>query len=103
MYKCLYMDSLSYYEKVRQQLTEKLGGKCNICGMTQQESIDEYGQRLEYHHVNKEEGFESGCGGMNHLMQVRKQVRKGVEIELRCKSCHVSVHASDHNHFHERN
>jgi len=97
------MDSLSYYEKVRKKVTEKLGGECEICGMTQEESIDEYSQRLEYHHVNKEDGFETGYGGLNHLLEVRKQIENGVEIELRCKSCHVSVHASDHDHYHERN
>lgn len=95
------MDSTSYYYKSRAQLIQRLGGECTDCGKTHREAA-ENDETLEFHHVDPDKGFESGSGGMNHLVNVRQQVENGVEIELRCKHCHVKTH-NDDDHFHREN
>jgi len=94
------VDSTLYYHNAREEFIEELGGECAVCGKTFEQVQSDDGT-LEFHHVDPSKGFESGCGGLNHLVKVRKQYReKGVEIELRCKSCHVSYHTSDSSHHH---
>lgn len=71
-----------FYHREREKLVERLGGVCEECG------IDE---NLHFHHVEPLEEEDRG-GGMQHLYRLREEISNGVDVELRCKSCHVEVH-----------
>lgn len=71
-----------YYHREREKLIKKLGGECTECGSEED---------LHFHHVEPVEEGNRG-GGMQHLYRLRKEIDNGVDIELRCKSCHIEEH-----------
>lgn len=74
----------NYYRKRKQQYINMLGGKCSICGTTEQ---------LQFHHVNRN----TKDLAISRLMNFSKEI---VEKELNkcillCKRCHTNVHKND--------
>ena len=61
---------------------------CQHCGKVLHLDVD----KLHFHHVNEDEGHESGIGGKQHLYLVENDLENGVEIEVRCFACHLWEH-----------
>lgn len=80
--------TIDYYRQRRKELVERLGGECVECG-----AIND----LQFHHVNPEEGNETGMGGWNHLYAIEEDLENGVEIELLCRECHLNLHNNSEN------
>ena len=74
--------TIDYYREKRQELIDKLGGECEECGKK---------ENLHFHHVNPIE-IADREGGWQHLYMIMENLENGVEIELRCKQCHIEEH-----------
>jgi len=82
----------SWYKSKRFEMLCRLSKghvpSCKDCGKILYWNTD----KLHFHHVNQEEGFKSGIGGKQHLLQVIKQAKQGVEIDVLCHRCHAARH-----------
>ena len=64
----------------RERLLEKSGGGCEICGMTDEMSIEKWGKRLEIHH---RDGRGRESDNPNHSDE---------NLAVLCRTCHHSMH-----------
>lgn len=64
----------------RGRLIDRAGGGCELCGMTDAQSIKKYGQRLEIHH---RDGRGAASKNPNHSDD---------NLMVLCKSCHAGIH-----------
>lgn len=64
--------------KKRMKVRRRDGFGCQECGMTQREHMEEYGQRLDVHHIEKRREFLRG-----------KEANRMDNLELLCRKCHA--------------
>jgi len=66
----------------RDQIIERSGGGCIVCGLTDAESLKLHGRQLDIHHID-EHGRTSG--DPNHVID---------NLVAMCLPCHISLHRS---------
>jgi len=64
----------------REEIAGRFGGKCICCGMTDDQSVAQWGRRLEIHH---QDGHNGHSEVPNHTIE---------NLALLCKTCHKAVH-----------
>lgn len=78
----------SYYRR-RERVMRRL---CDGEPRCQREDCGCDDEDLEFHHVDRNEGHESGLGGQNHLQKVEEDIEDGKEIMVVSKNCHKIIH-----------
>jgi len=85
----------NWYKRKRWELQKQVCGHkfpmCQLCGKVRFLDVE----TLHFHHLNEDEGHESGIGGKQHLLEVMKDIEKGIEVELRCVNCHKLEHQQE--------
>ena len=73
-----------YRKRIKQELVDYKGGKCQVCG------YNKCNEALEFHHLNPDEKDFSLSGQHKSIELLKKEVDKCV---LLCCRCHREVHA----------
>ena len=71
-------------------LTGQEPPECEKCGKVYDY---EKGNTLHFHHDDTDEGLESGIGGKNHVLAIRRQLQEDVSIIVWCQECHYIFHS----------
>jgi len=86
------VDSVKQYHQRRWEALSEICGHhipmCEVCGKLLSIDVDE----LHVHHVDPNEGYESGIRGWQHLLRIEEDIEEGVELEVNCRRCHEWQH-----------
>ena len=77
-------DTLSYRRKVKNQIIEYKGGKCEICG------YNKCIEALEFHHLNPQEKDFNISGGTKSFKSLKPEIDKCILV---CANCHREIHS----------
>lgn len=92
------MNRIDYYHKNRRNLLLRIqeeNGRdseevsCRECSKSGYEP-----DKFHIHHINKEDGYESGIGGLQHYRNCRDDFEAGIELEILCPKCHKNKDGS---------
>jgi len=81
---------VKYHSAIHKELIEYKGGRCIVCGMTNEQSILKWGSSLEFHHTHKK-NFDMWYGIVcKRKYPYLEQLVDEAEITVvLCKSCHA--------------
>lgn len=77
-------DTLSYRQRVKKQMIEYKGEKCEICG------YNKCVEALEFHHLNPNEKDFNISGGTKSFKNLKPEIDKCILV---CANCHREIHA----------
>lgn len=81
-------DQTRYAKRIKEQLVEYKGGKCEICG------YDRYFGALDFHHKDPSQKDFNISGGTRSFENMKKEVDKCIMV---CSNCHREIHANTIN------
>lgn len=74
----------SYYKRIKEELIQYKGGKCQICGYNKCISA------LEFHHLDPTQKDFTISGGTKSFKTLKPEVDKCILV---CSNCHREIHA----------
>ena len=73
-----------YSKKIKEQLVEYKGGKCQICG------YNKCSAALEFHHIDPNKKDFTISGGTKSFEKLKPEVDKCIMV---CSNCHKEIHS----------
>ena len=83
---------------VRVEIYRRDNNQCLMCGMSQEDHLSLYNQRLDIHHIIPRVQFVVECSSVE---EARREANRSSNLESLCKSCH-SVKEFDDNPYMSR-
>lgn len=74
------------HQRIKAQLVESLGGKCEMCGYNRSQSA------LSFHHKDPKQKDFTVCSGLSRKMNIDDLLKEVKKCRLVCSNCHHEIH-----------